>query len=85
MNAALSKGTWYVDRKPMIVCRWGSEGFNKPITTIPLWFKLSIIPDCYWTQDGLSRLASVIGEPLCADQLTSKLEMLPFAKFCVKT
>ncbi|KAK1380231.1 hypothetical protein POM88_026975 [Heracleum sosnowskyi] len=32
---------------------------------------------------GLSRLASVIGKPLCADQLTSKLEMIPFAKFCV--
>ncbi|KAK1365725.1 hypothetical protein POM88_041286 [Heracleum sosnowskyi] len=32
---------------------------------------------------GLSRLASVVGPPLCADQLTSKLEVLPFAKFCV--
>ncbi|KAK1388172.1 hypothetical protein POM88_016350 [Heracleum sosnowskyi] len=42
------------------------------------------IPDCYWTSEGLSWLGSVIGRPLCADALTSKLEILPFAKFCVE-
>ncbi|KAK1360679.1 hypothetical protein POM88_045153 [Heracleum sosnowskyi] len=38
---------------------------------------------CYWTAKGLSRLASVVGPPLCADPLTSKLKVLPFAKVCV--
>lgn len=32
----------------------------------------------------LSRLGSVIGPPLCADALTSQLEVLPFAKMCMQ-
>ncbi|KAK1356335.1 hypothetical protein POM88_049591 [Heracleum sosnowskyi] len=83
MHYALSKGTWYIDRKPMVVTPWGADE-AKPITSIPLWIKLSQIPDCYWTQDGLSRLASAVGEPLSADRLTQNLDMIPFAKFCVK-
>ncbi|KAK1365668.1 hypothetical protein POM88_041229 [Heracleum sosnowskyi] len=42
------------------------------------------MPDSYWTQDGLSFLASVIGNPLSADDMTSRLEILPFAKICVE-
>ncbi|KAK1354389.1 hypothetical protein POM88_047645 [Heracleum sosnowskyi] len=80
MNAALLRGTWYIDQRPMVVTLWGADG-SKDITSTPLWLKLSRIPDCYWTQHGLSRLASVIGEPLSVDQLTSKIDMIPFAKF----
>ncbi|KAK1360298.1 hypothetical protein POM88_044772 [Heracleum sosnowskyi] len=36
------------------------------------------------SQEGLSRVASVIGVPLGADSLTSQLEILPFAKMCVQ-
>lgn len=43
-----------------------------------------LFPDCYWTSKGLSRLASVIGQPIGADDLTSKLEIMPFAKLCVQ-
>ncbi|KAK1388242.1 hypothetical protein POM88_016420 [Heracleum sosnowskyi] len=51
---------------------------------MPLWVKFERIPDCYWTQEGLSSLVSVIGPPLGADELTSTLEVLPFAKMCVR-
>ena len=50
---------------------------------MPLWIKFSNLPDSYWTDDGLAHVASVIGEPLGADQLTAKLEILPFAKMQV--
>lgn len=83
MNAILSRGTWYVGKKPMVVTAWGSSISSWKIKNIPLWVKISNIPDCYWTIKGLSRLASVVGPLLCADQLTSKLEVLPFAKVCV--
>lgn len=45
--------------------------------------KSSNLPD-YWTREGLSRVASVVGVPLSADELTSRLEILPFAKLCVQ-
>lgn len=65
----------------MVVSAWGGNVGKESVQSIPLWFN---IPDCYWTSEGLSRIASVIGEPLCADSLTSKLELLPIAKMCVK-
>lgn len=83
-NEVLSRGTWYVGKKPMVVTAWGQSVASEKIKSIPLWIKISNIPDSYWTQKGLSRLASVVGPPICADSLTSKLEVLPFAKFCVK-
>ncbi|KAL8134288.1 hypothetical protein AgCh_009361 [Apium graveolens] len=42
------------------------------------------VPDCYWTEEGLGRLASVIGTPLCAYNLKSQPNVLPFAKMCVQ-
>ena len=45
--------------------------------------KFEQIPDCYWTREGLSWLASSIGTPPCADNSTAKLEVLPFVKLCV--
>ncbi|KAK1360678.1 hypothetical protein POM88_045152 [Heracleum sosnowskyi] len=82
MNKVLSKGTWYVDQRPMLVKAWSER--EKPVTSMPLWIKLTNIPDCYWTQKGLSSLASVVGVPISADSLTSKLNILPFARFCVE-
>ncbi|KAK1351619.1 hypothetical protein POM88_054163 [Heracleum sosnowskyi] len=83
MNKILALGTWYVEGQPMLLKAWG-----RPLTakaeTMPLWVKFSKIPDCYWTQKGLSWLGSAVGRPLCADALTSKLEILPFAKICVE-
>ena len=81
MNKILSKGTWYVDRRPLVVHAWGTK--VNSVTTMPLWVRFDGVPDCYWNEQCLSRLASAIGPPLCADELTSKLEVLPFAKMCV--
>lgn len=82
-DVVLSRGTWYVGRRPMVVTGWGVQPGKDCVETLPLWIKLSNIPDYYWTDEGLSRLASVVGKPLGADALTSKLEMLPFAKLQV--
>lgn len=82
MNNALGKGTWYIERKPMVVHAWGTS--VSTIKTMPLWVRFDQVPDSYWTVNCLSRLASVIGPPLCADELTFRLEILPFAKICVQ-
>lgn len=82
MQNALAKGTWYLDQKPMVVHAWGIKADT--VKSIPLWVKFEQVPDCYWTKEGLSSLASAIGLPLGADTLTSQLEVLPFAKMCVQ-
>ncbi|KAK1397099.1 hypothetical protein POM88_006962 [Heracleum sosnowskyi] len=83
-NRVLARGTWYVGNQPMLLKVWGQAQQANKADTMPLWVKFSKIPDCYWTCKGLSWLGSVIGVPLCADTLTSKLEVLPFAKMCVE-
>lgn len=82
MNKALSRGTWYLDKQPLVMLAWGSSVGS--VKTLPLWVRFDQVPDCYWTEEGLSALASSIGPPLEADELTAKLEVLPFAKMCVQ-
>lgn len=38
----------------------------------------------YWDDDGLSRIASAIGEPLYMDRLTAYGDRVSFAKVCVE-
>lgn len=76
----LSRGTWYFENMPLVLSSWGSNVGKDQIKEVPLWIKLYNVPYYYWTARGLSRLASVVGKSLCADNFTSKLESLPFAK-----
>ncbi|KAK1374347.1 hypothetical protein POM88_030540 [Heracleum sosnowskyi] len=80
----LLEGTWYFDKRPLVVSNWSSAGGENVISELPVWFKLSNIPDCYWTEEGLGRLTSVLGQPLCADKLTSQFNLLPCARMCVQ-
>lgn len=66
-----------------MVCDWGHTLQDK-VTTVPTWIKLSNIPDCYWTKEGPSSLASAVGKPICADTLTAQLDIMPFFKMCVE-
>ncbi|KAK1356383.1 hypothetical protein POM88_049639 [Heracleum sosnowskyi] len=80
----IARGTLYIGKSPLLISAWGMSPCNSPITSMHLWIKLSKVPDCYWTSIGLSSIASVVGNPLGADELTSKLDVLPFAKVCVQ-
>lgn len=82
-DAVLSRGTWYIGKRPMVVTCWGKKPGANNINVLPMWIKLSNIPDSYWTAEGLSRLASAVGRPLGADFLTAKLELLPYARMQV--
>ena len=83
MNSVLARGTWYFERKPLVLCAWGDTIGVKSIKSMPLWVKFANLPDYYWTPEGLSSVASVIGPPICADLLTSQMNPIPFAHMCV--
>lgn len=78
-NFILSRGTWKFNGKPVVFRDWNAG----EVKSIPIWVKFHNIPDCYWTREGLSHIVSVVGNPIYADSLTSQLEVLPFARFCV--
>ncbi|XP_011101715.1 uncharacterized protein LOC105179777 [Sesamum indicum] len=52
-------------------------------TQIPIWIKLRHLPMEYWTMEGLSTVASVVGKPLYPDAITRACTRLDFARVCV--
>lgn len=45
---------------------------------------MSSIPLSYWSAEGISYIASGIGKPLCSDEITSKYDLLNFARVCIE-
>ncbi|XP_063942672.1 uncharacterized protein LOC135150335 [Daucus carota subsp. sativus] len=84
MNAVLARGTWYFERKPLLLRAWGTDFGSEKISSIPLWVRFRNLPDYYWTREGLSCVASSVGPPICADKVTSQLNPVQFAKTCVR-
>lgn len=46
--------------------------------------KLHNLPPECWTEEGLSRIASVIGHPIHVDKATGKKTRLAFARICIE-
>ncbi|XP_048494365.1 uncharacterized protein LOC125494696 [Beta vulgaris subsp. vulgaris] len=79
-DAILFAGPYLFCEKPIIVKQWvPSFNFhNEVLRIIPLWAKLPNLPLHYWSSDSLSRIGSLLGIPVYADECTSKaLRKLP--------
>lgn len=79
-------GAWHFAGRLMVLQEWHSEmdyekeGLNK----LPLWIQLYNVPLQYWTEAGLSYLASAVGKPLYADAMTESTSRISYAKICVE-
>ncbi|KAK3218483.1 hypothetical protein Dsin_012453 [Dipteronia sinensis] len=51
---------------------------------IPVWFKLFNIPHEYWTEEGLSHIASAVDKPLYADSLTESMKRISNARIWIE-
>ncbi|GAV92700.1 DUF4283 domain-containing protein [Cephalotus follicularis] len=82
----LNNGPWDVWGVHLALRLWErdlppiSSGFTK----VPVWVNLMNIPMEYWTVQGLSRIASVLGTPLHMDPSTEGKQMISFARICVE-
>lgn len=86
MQAVLGGGAWHFGGRPIFLRKW-RPGLNLSkvgCRRVPIWVHFSHIPLEYWTADGLSIIASVVGKPLFADALTDSLQRLSFARICVE-
>ncbi|KAL0284069.1 UNVERIFIED_CONTAM: hypothetical protein Sradi_7209000, partial [Sesamum radiatum] len=52
-------------------------------TKVPIWIRIRHLPMEYWTEDGLSAVASGVGTPLYRDKITKTCSRLDFARVCV--
>ncbi|KAK4716226.1 hypothetical protein R3W88_014564 [Solanum pinnatisectum] len=75
-----------IDYKLVIVKPW-STSFNfrdEVLKVIPLWVRFPNLPLNYWGPKSLSRIASVLGNPICVDECTTKLEHMSCARVLVE-
>jgi len=72
--------------KPTVIKPWTSDfNFNKEVLrVVPIWVKFPNLPLNWWSDNSLSRIASVLGVPICADECTSRQLRVSFARVLVE-
>lgn len=54
------------------------------LSKIPIWVQFYNVPLEFWSAEGLSYVASAIGNPLFADSMTENCSRLSYARICVE-
>jgi hypothetical protein len=64
----------HISNKPLILHKWTPDMLVMKLTlaTIPMWIKLLHLPMEFWTPTCLSHVASGVGKPLYADNVTEE-------------
>lgn len=84
----LDEGPWFVYGRPLILRKWTEDitMSRDNLQTIPIWVRLPNLNFCFRTTSALSKLASVIGNPIYMDHAnaTATGTSYAFAKMCVE-
>ncbi|KAL0427388.1 UNVERIFIED_CONTAM: hypothetical protein Slati_2913600 [Sesamum latifolium] len=85
MEEVIEGGPWLFQGQSIVLQRWEpSLALRKyKNTQVPIWIKLRQLPIEFWTNEGLSTVASGIGRPLYPDAITKACTRLDFARVCV--
>ncbi|PKU69312.1 uncharacterized protein LOC110110717 [Dendrobium catenatum] len=80
-----SRGVWFLLGKPFVLQKWHPKftPMKEDFSSVPIWVKIHNLPLACWNSEGMSRIASKIGIPLAADNLTEQKTRLTFARICV--
>ncbi|KAL0295522.1 UNVERIFIED_CONTAM: hypothetical protein Sangu_3196100 [Sesamum angustifolium] len=85
MEDVIEGGPWLFQGQPIVLQPWeqGMSLRRQKHTQIPVWIRLRHLPMEYWTDEGLSTVASGVGTPLYTDSITKDCSRLDFARVCV--
>ncbi|KAK4384656.1 hypothetical protein Sango_3039100 [Sesamum angolense] len=85
MEDVIEGGPWLFQGQPIVLQFWeqGMSLRRQKHTQIPVWILLRHLPMEYWTEEGLSTVASGIGTPLYMDGITKNCSRLDYARVCV--
>ncbi|XP_074282652.1 uncharacterized protein LOC141607191 [Silene latifolia] len=76
--------TWNVNGFPLVFKPWSPTVVDElTITHVPVWVLFPNLDPCFWSQAGLSKLASAVGDPIFADEHTTAKSKLAFARILV--
>ncbi|GJS36227.1 zinc knuckle CX2CX4HX4C containing protein [Tanacetum coccineum] len=75
MQYVLENGLWLVDEKPLFIQNWeaGMCMVKPEPSKVPLWVRIMNIPLEAWNSEGISRIASYLGNPIIMDRITTSM------------
>lgn len=82
----MGEGPWMIANRPMIIKDWVVDfNFEKEVLKeVPLWIRLPKLLLSCWSADSLSRIGSVVGTPVCADECTTQQTRISYARLLVE-
>ncbi|KAL0292598.1 UNVERIFIED_CONTAM: hypothetical protein Sradi_6983200 [Sesamum radiatum] len=85
MEEIIEGGPWLFQGQPIVLQCWepGMSLRRQKHTKIPVWIRLKHLPVEYWTDEGLSAVASGVGIPLYSDKITKSCSRLDYARVCI--
>lgn len=81
-NRVINQQLWQIDGKTMFVAKWESGVIpSKPeLSEAPIWLELRQVPLQFFNEDGLERIASLVGDPKFLHPSTANKTNLEVAK-----
>ncbi|GJT36297.1 polypyrimidine tract-binding protein homolog 2 isoform X1 [Tanacetum coccineum] len=75
LEQVLEQGPWLICNIPMILTKWSPNlSLTKDkVTKVPVWVKLHKVPVIAYSEDGLSLIATQIGQPVMLDAFTNTI------------
>lgn len=85
-NDILCGGPYMFFNRPIILKPWPPDFnfYEEVLKVIPLLIKLPNLPLNCWSCDSLSRITSLLGVPVCADDCTTRQQRVSFARVLVE-
>ncbi|KAI8546613.1 hypothetical protein RHMOL_Rhmol07G0132600 [Rhododendron molle] len=86
LDSILENGPYFCGGKHIVIKKWhpGMHLTKGAFSSVPVWVKLYNVPLESWTEDGLSYIASYIGNSLYLDNFTQNHSRLMFARVCIE-
>ncbi|CAL1383668.1 unnamed protein product [Linum trigynum] len=84
-TCVFENGPWHCGNVPLFMRKWvpGIQSIKLGCSRLPIWVRIRELPLEYMTEEGLSRLASMLGAPFWMDQLTKLGTHMGTAKLCI--
>ncbi|XP_022024397.1 uncharacterized protein LOC110924709 [Helianthus annuus] len=75
MSKVLKDGPWIIRSQPLFLNIWSpaTKLEKKGVKNVQIWVKIHDVPIAAYTEDGLSLIATTIGEPKALDSYTSAM------------
>lgn len=82
----LFEGPHMFNGKPVIVksCSASFNFHEEVLKLIPIWVRFPNLPLSFWGPDSLSRIGSLLGDPMYADECTSNQLRVSFARVLIE-